>query len=53
MAAQACKWRRSVGRRASPIRPTPAPMAPELTAVPIDNGSPGYLGWLSSATANP
>jgi periplasmic divalent cation tolerance protein len=26
---------------------------PELTAVPIDQGSPGYLAWLSSATANP
>jgi periplasmic divalent cation tolerance protein len=26
---------------------------PELTAVPIDNGSPGYLAWLSSATDNP
>jgi periplasmic divalent cation tolerance protein len=26
---------------------------PELTAVPIGNGSPGYLAWVSSATANP
>jgi periplasmic divalent cation tolerance protein len=26
---------------------------PELTAVPIDNGSAGYLAWLSKATANP
>jgi periplasmic divalent cation tolerance protein len=26
---------------------------PELTAVPVDQGSPGYLAWLSSATANP
>ena len=26
---------------------------PELTAVPVDHGSPGYLAWLSSATANP
>ena len=26
---------------------------PELTSVPIDNGSPGYLAWVSSATANP
>ena len=25
---------------------------PELTAVPIDHGSPGYLNWLSLATAN-
>lgn len=26
---------------------------PELTAVPIDRGSSGYLAWVSSATANP
>jgi periplasmic divalent cation tolerance protein len=26
---------------------------PELTAVPVDHGSPRYLAWLSSATANP
>ena len=26
---------------------------PELTALPVDNGSPSYLAWLSSATANP
>jgi periplasmic divalent cation tolerance protein len=26
---------------------------PELTAVPIENGGPGYLAWVSSATANP
>ena len=26
---------------------------PELTAVPIDHGSTAYLGWVSSATANP
>ena len=26
---------------------------PELTAVPVDHGSPAYLAWLSSATANP
>jgi periplasmic divalent cation tolerance protein len=26
---------------------------PELTAVQIGHGSPGYLAWLSSATANP
>ena len=26
---------------------------PELTAVPVDRGSPGYLAWLSTATANP
>jgi periplasmic divalent cation tolerance protein len=25
---------------------------PELTAVPVDNGSPGYLAWVSKATAN-
>ena len=31
MAAQAWSWRRSVGRRARPSRPMPAPMAPELT----------------------
>jgi hypothetical protein len=32
MAAQAWRWRRSVGLRANPSRPTPAPMAPELTS---------------------
>jgi periplasmic divalent cation tolerance protein len=26
---------------------------PELTAVPVDQGSPAYLAWLSAATANP
>ena len=26
---------------------------PELTAVPVDNGSAGYLAWVSTATANP
>ena len=26
---------------------------PELTAVPIDHGITAYLGWVSSATANP
>jgi periplasmic divalent cation tolerance protein len=26
---------------------------PELTAVPVSQGSPAYLAWLSSATANP
>ena len=26
---------------------------PELTAVPVDHGSAGYLAWLSKATANP
>ena len=26
---------------------------PELTAVPVDHGSAGYLTWLSKATANP
>jgi uncharacterized protein involved in tolerance to divalent cations len=26
---------------------------PELTAVPIGDGSPGYLAWVSSATASP
>jgi periplasmic divalent cation tolerance protein len=26
---------------------------PELTALPVDQGSPAYLAWVSSATANP
>ena len=26
---------------------------PELTAVPVSHGSPAYLAWVSSATANP
>ena len=26
---------------------------PELTALPVENGSPGYLAWVSAATANP
>jgi periplasmic divalent cation tolerance protein len=26
---------------------------PELTAIPVDHGSPAYLAWVSAATANP
>jgi uncharacterized protein involved in tolerance to divalent cations len=45
--------RRPLRRLAAHIETNHGYETPELTAVPIDHGSTAYLGWVSSATANP